>query len=54
MFRTQYAFEVLYDSPEAVGLPENLKWFHDNEGKSDKIFRLLLQSASFMVLNTPA
>ena len=34
-YSAQYAFEVLYDSPEAVGLPENLKWFHDNEGKSE-------------------
>ena len=52
-YSAQYAFEVLYDSPEAVGLPENLKWFHDNEGKSNNFFPLLLQSASFMVLNTP-
>ena len=46
-YSAQYAFQVLYDSPEAVGLPENLKWFHDNEGKSDKIFPVIVTKCEF-------
>ena len=46
-YSAQYAFQVLYDSPEAVGLPENLKWFHDNEGKSDKFFSVIVTKCKF-------